>query len=140
MKLDFCVICGSKTDLQHHHIIPKSKGGDDHPHNFLTLCWEHHNWIHGISKTRSKEDFVACIKAGQKNGVGGRPKLPKEKELEVCKLWNEGKSYRQIQKETGVALSTIQRISKDYNLPEKPPPPKKPKKYRRGKMGQYKLF
>ena len=118
MKLRFCVICGTNKDLQHHHIIPKSLGGDDHQHNFLTLCWEHHDWIHDIRKTKSKKNFVACIKAGQKNGVGGRPKLPKEKELEVCKLWNEGKSYRQIQKETGVALSTIQRISKDYNLPE----------------------
>ena len=137
MKLDFCVICGSKTDLQHHHIIPKSKGGDDHPHNFLTLCWKHHNWIHDIRKTRSKEDFVACIKVVQKNGAGGRLRLPKEKELEVCKLWNDGKSYRQIQKETGVAFSTIQRISKDYNLPEKPSPPKT---YKKTKKGQYKLF
>jgi len=120
MKLRFCVICGTNKDLQHHHIIPKSQGGDDHQHNFLTLCWEHHNFIHNIRKTRSKEDFVTCIKAGQKNGVGGRPTLPKEKELEVCKLWKDGKSYRQIRKETGVAHSTIQRISIKYNLPPKP--------------------
>lgn len=120
MKLRFCVICGTNKNLQHHHIIPKSQGGDEHQHNLLTLCWEHHNFIHGIRKTRSKEDFVACIKAGQKNGVGGRPTLSKEKELEVCKLWKDGKSYRQIKKETGVALSTIQRISIRYNLPPKP--------------------
>ena len=137
MKLDFCVICGTNKDLQHHHIIPKSQGGDNHPHNLLTLCWEHHNFIHNIKKTRSKEDFVACIKAGQKNGVGGRPKLPKEKQLEVCRLWNEGRSYRQIREETGVSVSTIQRISKDYNLPKKPSPPKT---YKKTKMGQYKLF
>lgn len=137
MKLRFCVICGTNKDLQHHHIIPKSQGGDDHQHNFLTLCWEHHNWIHNIRKTRSKENFVACVKAGQKNGVGGRPPLPKEKELEVCKLWREGKSYRQIRKETGVALSTIGRICKKYVLPQKPPPPKK---YKKTQKGQYKLF
>ena len=119
MKLDFCVICGSKTDLQHHHIIPKSKGGDDHPHNFLTLCWEHHNWIHGISKTRSKEDFVDCIKAGQKNGVGGRPKLDISKEKEVVKLYLEGHSYRAIKRMTGVALATIRRIAIDNSLPSR---------------------
>ena len=137
MKLRFCVICGTNKNLQHHHIIPKVEGGDDHPHNFLTLCWEHHDFIHNIKKTRYKESFVALCKAGQKNGVGGRPKLPKEQELEVCKLWKEGKSYRQIKKETGVALSTIRRISKDYNLPKKPPPPKT---YKKTKKGQYKLL
>lgn len=137
MKLNFCVICGTKENLQHHHIIPEAEGGDNHPHNFLTVCWEHHNMIHNIRRTRDKENFVKLIKAGQINGVGGRPKLAKEKELEVCKLWNENKSYRQIRKETGVPLATIQRISRDYNLSPKSPPPKK---YKHNKNGQYKLF
>jgi hypothetical protein len=142
MKLDFCVICGTTKNLQHHHIIPISEGGDDHEHNFLTVCWEHHNFIHNIRRTRDKENFVKLIKAGQINGVGGRPKLPEEKELEICELRKEGKSYRQIKKETGVALATITRILIDYNLPRNPPPPKPPppKKYKHNKNGQYKLF
>ena len=137
MKLDFCVICGINENLQHHHIIPISEGGDNHQHNFLTLCWEHHNFIHNIIKTRDKENFVKLIKAGQIKGVGGAPKIPKEKELQVCELWEEGKSYRQIRKETGVSLATIRRISKEYNLPPKAPPPKK---YKHNTNGQYKLF
>jgi hypothetical protein len=142
MKLDFCVICGTTKNLQHHHIIPISEGGDDNEHNFLTVCWEHHNFIHNIRRTRDKENFVKLIKAGQINGVGGRPKLPEEKELEICELRKEGKSYRQIRKETGAGLSTITRILIDYNFPRNPPPPKPspPKKYKHDKNGQYKLF
>ena len=134
MKLRFCVICGTNKNLQHHHIIPKLEGGDDHPHNFLTVCWEHHNMIHNIRKTRDKENFVKLIKAGQIKGIGGRPKLARdyEKELEVCKLWNENKSYRQIRKETGVNLGKIQQIAKDNNLIPKPSPPKKYKPDKNG--------
>ena len=35
--------------LFYRHIIPKLEGGDDHPHNFLTVCWEHHNMIHNMA-------------------------------------------------------------------------------------------
>jgi hypothetical protein len=120
MKLCFCVICGTNKNLQHHHIVPRSLGGDDHQHNILTLCNDHHNWIHNIRKTRSKGGFVAAIKAGQKNGVGGRPKLDKEKVDEVVYYWYQGLSYRQIQKKTGVALSTIGKIKMREELPNRP--------------------
>ena len=35
-------------DIEVHHIIPKSKSGDDHPSNLITLCFECHkkeNWF-----------------------------------------------------------------------------------------------
>ena len=120
MKLRFCVICGTNKNLHHHHIVPKSLGGDNHQHNFLTLCEEHHNWIHKIRKTRTKGGFVAAIKAGQKNGVGGRPKLERKKVDDVVYYWYQGLSYREIQKKTGVALGTIQRIKKTEGLPNRP--------------------
>ena len=31
MKLRFCVICGTNKNLEHHHVIPVARGGDDHP-------------------------------------------------------------------------------------------------------------
>ena len=83
----------------------------------MTLCFEHHNFIHDIRKTRSKENFVACIKAGQINGVGGRPKTPKENK--VIELYKEGHSYREIKRLTGVALATIRRVVVDNNLPSR---------------------
>ena len=139
MKLNFCVVCGNKDNLHHHHIIPKSDGGNDNDHNFLTFCWEHHDFIHDIRKTRNKENFSQLVKQGQlrSGNFGGRPKVPKEKEIEVCKLWNNGRSFRQISRETGVSVGTVQRISKDYDLTPKPQPPKK---YKKTNSGQYKLF
>mgnify|MGYP000859108732 CR=1 FL=1 len=118
MKLRFCVICGTNKDLQHHHIIPKSQGGDDHQHNFLTLCWEHHKFIHDIRRTRTDgESFSNLVKEGQRRSgnYGGRPKTPKENK--VIELYREGHSYRTIRRFTGVALATITRIVKDNSLP-----------------------
>ena len=48
MKLEFCAICGVKEELHHHHIIPKSDGGSDDETNLITLCTEHHAWIHSL--------------------------------------------------------------------------------------------
>ena len=119
MKLRFCVICGTNKNLQHHHIIPKSQGGDDHQHNILTLCWEHHNWIHDIRNTKSKQSFSELVKEGMRRSgnYGGRPKLSKEIEDKVISLYNDEKSYRAIRSATGCGLSTIRRVIVDNNLP-----------------------
>lgn len=111
MKLRFCVICGTNKDLQHHHIIPISKGGKDHEHNIITLCVDHHDWIHDIQKTR-ESGFSELVKAGQqKSGnFGGRPTIPQDKINEIIYLWkNQGLSFRQIKKLTGASLATIQK-------------------------------
>lgn len=115
MKLRFCVICGTNKDLQHHHIIPKSMGGDDHAHNILTLCCDHHEWIHGIRRTRNTL-FSELVKAGQKaaNNFGGRPAIDKNVIDSVIYLWKTGHSYRQIRKLTGVSLASVQKYIKEY--------------------------
>ena len=35
--------CTSAYRLEVHHILPKSKGGDNAPENLTTLCWWHHH-------------------------------------------------------------------------------------------------
>ncbi len=35
--------CTSVYRLEAHHIIPRSRGGDDSPENLTTLCWWHHH-------------------------------------------------------------------------------------------------
>ena len=50
MKLNFCVLCGSKENLHHHHVIPKVKGGTDDEDNLITLCEKHHEMIHNIQQ------------------------------------------------------------------------------------------
>lgn len=114
MKLRFCVICGTNKDLQHHHIVPLSIGGQDHQHNIITLCTDHHDWIHDIQRTRTMK-FTELVKAGQKKSgnSGGRPTIPQDKIDEIVYLWkHQGLSYRQIKKLTGAALATIQRYVK----------------------------
>jgi hypothetical protein len=53
MKLKLCCICGKTEDLQHHHVIPKVSDGSDDETNLITLCYEHHNWIHGLEYKKS---------------------------------------------------------------------------------------
>ncbi len=42
-----CALCGSPRGLQVHHVVARSGGGSDHPHNLITLCWRCHAVIHG---------------------------------------------------------------------------------------------
>lgn len=50
MKLNFCVACGSnrETELENHHLIPRSLGGADDDTNLITLCFECHGKLHGV--------------------------------------------------------------------------------------------
>ena len=45
--------------------------------------------------------------------LGGRPKTSSKKESLVLRLRNEGESYRPIKEQTGLALATTTRITKD---------------------------
>lgn len=72
MKLTFCVACGSRQDLHHHHLIPKSRGGSGSEKNLITLCSAHHMAFHvfqtsvehsslvkeGIERARMKGTFL----------------------------------------------------------------------------------
>lgn len=42
-----CAICGRNDFLEYHHIIPKSKGGNDKYDNLILLCACCHAAIHG---------------------------------------------------------------------------------------------
>ncbi len=42
-----CQQCGSRTNLQVHHIQLRSQLGDDAEENLITLCSDCHNRIHG---------------------------------------------------------------------------------------------
>jgi len=49
MKLDFCVACGTKDNLQHHHLKPQVDGGSDDETNLITLCQECHAIYHNLN-------------------------------------------------------------------------------------------
>ena len=79
MKLKFCAVCGTTKELQHHHLVPKIRGGTEDEINLLTLCYEHHCWFHKVkpsSYTKQSELIKAGLKRAAKVGIkpGRKPK------------------------------------------------------------------
>lgn len=53
-----CAICG-RPDVQHHHIIFRSAGGEDRLENLIALCPEHHRYCaHGEDEAAWAGDFL----------------------------------------------------------------------------------
>lgn len=44
-----CALCDGTRTLQIHHVIKRSMGGKDHPHNLITLCSNCHALAHGTN-------------------------------------------------------------------------------------------
>ena len=129
MKLKFCVICGTNKNVEHHHITPVCKGGDDHPHNFLSLCVEHHAVIHSVRPGswahRKKLQRIGIDKARKAGKYKGRQPTIDRKELN--RLWDSGLGATAIARKMGIDRTSVYRL-----LPKKP--------YKKLKNGQYKLF
>ena len=118
MRLKFCCICGTTNDLHHHHIIPRSRGGTDDETNYLTLCGEHHGWIHSI-RPNSWNNHPQLIKEGvaraREQGVRlGRPSnVTKNTPIEVKKLREKGMSIKNIAKELSIGIQTVYKVMSD---------------------------
>ena len=145
MKLDFCVLCGSKEHLHHHHVIPKVKGGNDDEDNLITLCEKHHEMIHNIQQC---DDFFELARLGRerarREGVkfGMKPKYEHHYPQIIKMYCEEWKGLGTIGKELGISRSSIQHIIRRLGLKDKrgPKPPVFKKYKRNKKTGQYKLF
>jgi len=112
MRLRFCVICGTNKNLQFHHIKPRSKGGDDHQHNILTLCRDHHAMIHQVRpsdwnniKTLQKEGIEKAMQQGK---FKGRRSTIDSKEIK--RLWNSGLGATEIGRQMNINRSSVYRI------------------------------
>lgn len=46
IKGDRCIYCGGVDDIEYHHIIPLSQGGDNRPSNIVPLCKRCHMKAH----------------------------------------------------------------------------------------------
>jgi hypothetical protein len=78
MKLDFCAVCGTHEELQHHHLVPRVQGGTDDETNLLTLCYEHHCWFHQVKPsrfTKQSELIKQGLKLAAERGVKPGPKI-----------------------------------------------------------------
>lgn len=80
-KIGPCRVCQSATsngrlhsDIQLHHIVPRSQGGDDYADNLVPLCGDCHRLIHArdgvavlllIAKLTDAEYAYAITKCGE---------------------------------------------------------------------------
>jgi 5-methylcytosine-specific restriction endonuclease McrA len=73
-----CRVCRKRTDPnaiglldrgQHHHLVYRSRGGDHHPRNVLTLCSQCHQSQHGgLIRLSGDADHLDPL-TGKWNGV-----------------------------------------------------------------------
>ena len=67
-----------------------------------------------LIQERTRESVEHRRKTG--GNLGGRPKTSKKKERLVLRLRSEGDSYRSIRDQTGISVSTIQRILQNQEV------------------------
>ena len=136
MKTNFCVICGSKENLEDHHIIPKSKENSkyhwknengsfklknlDHPHNFITLCLAHHEWIHNIRPAKwndyrklTNEGRIAAMERGVK--FGAKPKLTEDQIAEMIQKRSHGVLIKDLMTEYKLSKASVYRLMNEAN-------------------------
>lgn len=60
-----CALCDSDRGLQVHHVVLRSQGGTNFPHNLITLCWRCHAVAHGTRlpeyEAEPAEVCQACV-------------------------------------------------------------------------------
>ena len=102
MRLDFCAVCGIKTDLHHHHFKAKFHGGSDLDTNMLTLCTKHHRELHGqnyrdnINHSKlTREGLQKAKKRGVKLGSPS-PNIEYLAECRKKKALNDAKKVQHI--------------------------------------------
>lgn len=79
-----CVNCGSAEDIEMHHVVPLSEGGNNVDSNIVMLCRECHYKAHGarigryrgertgrprVSKPDGAEEFIEKYLRGEISGV-----------------------------------------------------------------------
>ena len=119
MKTNYCCVCGeNKLDLNNHHFVPKSLGGSDDEKNIITLCVNHHNFIHKMERKLNLNYLMKLSKQKMKKEgkfLGGNVPFgfkknkndcflkKNKKEIHITKqmklLKDQGHTYRSIAKQ-----------------------------------------
>ena len=58
------VDCLPNKPLVVHHIIERADGGPDKPSNLITLCYIHHQLVHGGWARRTQEEIFLVLSSG----------------------------------------------------------------------------
>ena len=75
-----CIVCGAISNIEHHHVIRRSHGGDDTAGNMVCLCRKHHDQCDTAATAEERQrwqaEFLAYLKS------------------EKCRKW----AYRNVEK------------------------------------------
>ena len=120
MKLEFCVACGSKEDLQHHHLVAKTSGGSDAEANRITLCSSCHDKLHQqrYGARKHSQRIKTALAARRARGASiGRPKklIPQQCEEALQRL-GSGETQANVARSYGLSQATIRRIVRSARL------------------------
>ena len=88
-----CCNCGSKEDLQYHHIIPVAIGGKDINSNMCCLCHKCHYKLHHNGKESKVDNFGELIKRGQAR-ARLKGKVPGRIGNEITVIWSNGRKLK----------------------------------------------
>jgi DNA-binding NarL/FixJ family response regulator len=121
MKLEFCVACGSKDDLQHRHLVTKAKGGSDAEPNRITLCTSCHDKLlqrqRNGAYTHSKHIKIALAARRARGASIGRPKkLMPDQRKEVLQRLELGEPRADVARSYGLSVATINRMVRSARL------------------------
>ena len=117
MKLEFCVACGSKDDLQQHHLLMRVKGGSDDEHNWITLCTSCHDKLHRGQRNGARnhsQRIKTGLAARRTRGASiGRPKklMPDQRE-EALKRLDSGETKAAVARSYGLSKATVNRMAR----------------------------
>ncbi|MCM1222896.1 MAG: HNH endonuclease [Lachnospiraceae bacterium] len=76
-----CANCGSKINIEYHHIVPITVGGTNRLTNFVPLCHNCHELIHGVRNIRTIRGTI---------NYGRKRKAPPENYIEVLDKYLDG--------------------------------------------------
>ena len=114
MKLEFCVACGSKDDLQHRHLVTNAKGGSDAEPNRITLCTGCHDKLHQrrYGADKHSQRIKTAFAARRARGASiGRPKaLMPDQRKEALQRLESGESRAAVARSYGVSKATVYRM------------------------------
>lgn len=127
-----CCNCGSEEDLEYHHVIPLSMGGNNTISNLCCLCYSCHSLIHfgKIKNINHSEATKAGLQKAKERGVRlGQPKGAKlvtkksidakQKILELNYSFNGTLSNEETYKIIGISRNTFYKykneLMKDYH-------------------------
>ena len=89
---DKCFECGTSSCIQHHHVVPRSRGGT----RTIPLCEECHSKAHhrkkNMNTSRLTKEALANLKA--QGVVLGNPRIAEARQIAIASRQKSAKEFR----------------------------------------------